>query len=237
MDVAPPTIHRLSENSWLLQFQPVISPSVNAAVHALAAFCRGQQWLAFQQVVPAYHSLLLQVPWQALLRPGAATIQQQIAQWCLQPALWQPATAAQEARVVEVPVCYHPSLGTDWPLVEAATGLPADQVVALHTQPLYQVYMIGFLPGFAYMGPVHPAIAVGRKAQPVPVPAGAVGIAGSQTGIYPTHSPGGWHIIGHTPLQLFNAGWPQPALLQPGQQVRLQPISIEEYHQIKRLPI
>ncbi len=99
------------------------------------------------------------------------------------------------------------------------------------------MYLIGFLPGFAYMGPVHPAIAVGRKAQPVPVPAGAVGIAGSQTGMYPTHSPGGWHIIGHTPLQLFNAGAQQPALLQPGQQVRLQPISIQEYHQLKSLPV
>jgi inhibitor of KinA len=186
--------------------------------------------------VPAYHSLLLQVPWQALLRPGAAAIQQQITQWCQQPDLWQPTTTRQETQVLEVPVCYHSSLSTDWPLVEAATGLSAHQVIALHTQPLYQVYMIGFLPGFAYMGPVHPAIAVERKAQPTPVTAGAVGIAGSQTGIYPTHSPGGWHIIGHTPLQLFNTGWPQPALLQPGQLVRLQPISIEEYYQLKRQP-
>jgi inhibitor of KinA len=96
-------------------------------------------------------------------------------------------------------------------------------VIHIHTTTLYRVYMIGFLPGFAYLGEVNASIAHARKEKPGAVAAGSVGIAGSQTGIYPLASPGGWNIIGRTPLQMFNALSKDPVLLKAGDEVEFYP--------------
>ena len=138
-------------------------------------------------------------------------------------------------RQVIIPVCYHPSLGLDLQTFANEHSLTPEEVIAIHTATTYNVYMIGFLPGFPYMATVDDRIATPRKSEPRKiVPAGSVGIAGNQTGIYPFASPGGWQLIGQTPLKIFDAESKQPAMLQPGDEVRFVPISLHEFNQLQQ---
>jgi inhibitor of KinA len=131
---------------------------------------------------------------------------------------------------VRIPVCYNTSLAPDLEMLAEMHSLTVEEVIQIHTGCVYRVYMLGFLPGFAYMGTVDPRIQTPRKASPrTIVPAGSVGIAGIQTGIYPLASPGGWQLIGRTPLQVFQPDAPNPCLLQPGEQVEFYPISLEAF--------
>jgi inhibitor of KinA len=131
---------------------------------------------------------------------------------------------------LDIPVCYGGTFGPDLPGVAAWAGCTAEEVVAAHTQRSYRVFMLGFLPGFPYLAPVDDRIAMPRRDAPRPlVAAGSVGIAGRQTGIYPFDSPGGWQIIGRTPLTLFDPSHEPPALVAPGQRVQFRPISPSEF--------
>lgn len=142
--------------------------------------------------------------------------------------------STSEERLFKIPVCYDPLLAPDLGFVAKEHGIDTEHVIHLHTSITYHVYMLGFLPGFAYMATVDQKIATQRKAVPrTKVPAGSVGIAGDQTGIYPLISPGGWQLIGQTPLMLFNHQLTPPTLLQPGDQVQFYPISLTEYKQLK----
>jgi inhibitor of KinA len=131
-----------------------------------------------------------------------------------------------------IPVCYDDEYGPDLQWVAREKALPREEVIRLHSSCIYHVYMIGFLPGFPYLGKTDPMLEVPRKVQPVPVAAGGVGITGLQTGIYPLNSPGGWQIIGQTPVKLFNPEADPPVCLQAGDQVRFYPISKEEFTSI-----
>jgi KipI family sensor histidine kinase inhibitor len=131
----------------------------------------------------------------------------------------------QGGKIVEVPVVYGGNAGPDLASIADAAGLSPEAVIARHASRAYRVFMLGFLPGFPYMAPVDESIAVLRRPTPRSrVAAGSVGIAGRQTGIYPRESPGGWQIIGRTPLELFDAGQSPPALLAPGDTVRFVPV-------------
>ena len=134
---------------------------------------------------------------------------------------------------VDLPVCYDGILGRDLPYVAESRQLSTEEVINIHLSREYRVYMMGFLPGFAYMGEVDERIQVGRKQKPVGVVAGSVGIASGQTGIYPLDSPGGWQIIGRTPLKLFEAKADHPVKLKAGQMVRFRRISLSEFEQLK----
>jgi inhibitor of KinA len=131
--------------------------------------------------------------------------------------------------LLRIPVCYSAGYGPDLATLAQQQQLSEQEVVDLHTAPVYNVYMIGFLPGFSYMGEVNEKIAVPRKQHPTPVMAGSVGIAGSQTGIYPLNSPGGWQIVGRTPLKLFDPFGPEPVKLQAGDRVQFYAITKEEF--------
>jgi inhibitor of KinA len=134
------------------------------------------------------------------------------------------------ARVVEVPVSYGGALGPDLDDVARAHDITADEVVRIHTSGDYLVYMVGFMPGFAYLGGLSPKLATPRRTTPrTVVPAGTVGIGGSQTGVYPLDSPGGWNLIGKTPLAVFDIARPQPALLATGDRVRFRAITETEF--------
>ena len=127
-------------------------------------------------------------------------------------------------------VCCGGSLGPDLAEVAAFAGCSQDEVVALHGSRTYRVYLVGFVPGFPYMGTVDPRIAMPRRATPrVKVPAGSVGIAGEQTGIYPTETPGGWRLIGRTPIRLFDAGREPPCLFEAGARVRFTPMTRDAF--------
>lgn len=136
----------------------------------------------------------------------------------------------EEKDSITIPVCYDPLLAPDIESLATTHGLSVNDVIDIHTAVTYQVYMNGFLPGFAYMGVVDERIATPRLASPRKiVPAGSVGIAGKQTGIYPLNSPGGWQLIGKTPVRLFNTQLNNPCLLSPGMLVQFHPITIAEF--------
>jgi len=137
-------------------------------------------------------------------------------------------------REIIIPVCYDISLGIDLPEMSNQKNISIEEIISIHTSATYNVYMLGFLPGFAYMGMVDDKIVVPRLSQPRKnVPAGSVGIAGNQTGIYPLDSPGGWNIIGQTPLRMFDINNTDPCLVKPGDKVKFVSISLEQFHQQK----
>ncbi|MEW9670358.1 5-oxoprolinase subunit PxpB [Ammoniphilus sp. 3BR4] len=140
----------------------------------------------------------------------------------------------EDIRVMEIPVCYGGQLGPDLEFVAEHNGLTPKEVVDIHTAGDYLVYMIGFAPGFPYMGGMSERIAAPRRPSPrLAIPAGSVGIAGKQTGVYPIETPGGWQLIGQTPLSLFRPNDSSPSLLQAGDKVRFVSITEEEYHAMK----
>jgi len=133
-------------------------------------------------------------------------------------------------RIVEVPVCYGGEFGPDLDDVSKRHSLTTDEVVRIHTEGDYLVYMVGFMPGFAYLGGLSDRIATPRRSSPrTAVPAGSVGIGGQQTGVYPMESPGGWNLIGRTPLKIFDIARDEHTLLATGDRVRFVAISASEY--------
>lgn len=143
--------------------------------------------------------------------------------------------SAAKARRVEIPVCYGGEFGPDLETVAARNDLSPDEVVAIHSEPTYPVYMIGFAPGFPYLGGMSERISAPRLDSPrEKIPAGSVGIAGRQTGVYPIETPGGWRLIGRTPLRLFNPTRDPPSLLQAGDLVRFTAINEEDYERTQR---
>ena len=138
--------------------------------------------------------------------------------------------------VLSIPVCYEGEYAPDLDWVAREKGLTGAEVVSIHSIGVYRVYMVGFLPGFSYMGIVDERIQLARKPQPVPVVAGGVGIAGMQTGIYPLNSPGGWQIIGRTPMRLFDTGEDPPVRLKTGDRVRFCSISASEFRRLSGRP-
>ena len=144
---------------------------------------------------------------------------------------------ALPSRVVEIPVCYGGEFGRDLEFVAQHAKLTPQQVIEIHVAADYLVHMIGFAPGFPYLGGMSAKIAAPRRSSPrLKIPAGSVGIAGDQTGIYPLETPGGWQLIGRTPLALFRPQQDPPTLLQAGDIVRFRPITPEQFRQLAEQP-
>lgn len=138
--------------------------------------------------------------------------------------------APEHGRTVDIPVCYGGEHGPDLSFVATHNGLTEDEVIAIHSGAAYLVYMLGFAPGFPYLGGMPERIAAPRRSTPrTVIPEGSVGIAGGQTGVYPLATPGGWQLIGRTPLRLFRPDDSSPSLLGPGDRVRFIPITSEQY--------
>jgi inhibitor of KinA len=138
--------------------------------------------------------------------------------------------------LINIPVCYDAEYGPDLAFIASQNNIRAEEIIHLHSSAIYRVYMLGFLPGFAYMGLVNEKISSPRKQQPAPVEAGSIGIAGRQTGIYPLKSPGGWQIIGRTPLKLFDKEKVNPVLFKAGDNVKFHSITIDEFNYLKNNP-
>jgi inhibitor of KinA len=138
-----------------------------------------------------------------------------------------------EPRLLEIPVCYGEELGPDLQNVAAMHGITSEQVIQLHTSTTYLVYFLGFVPGFAYLGELPEALVTPRHATPRrKVPAGSVGIAGNQTGVYPCETPGGWRLLGRTPLAMFRPEQDGLSLLSIGDRVRFKAISREKFAEL-----
>lgn len=229
------TIEPLGEDALLLRFGQHIDTDANRRVHALAAAIQARRpdWL--RELVPAYASLALQVDTEGA---GAGGDPLQCAHdWVSALLSTQeadaPAAAADALPTVEIPVCYGGEYGPDLADVAVATGLSADQVVARHAGGDYTVAMLGFAPGFPYLLGLDPALSMPRLDTPrTRVAAGSVGIGGAQTGIYPREGPGGWRLLGRTPLSLFDAARDSPCLLAPGQRLRFVAIDADEFERL-----
>lgn len=142
-------------------------------------------------------------------------------------------TVSAKANVIEIPVIYGGEYGPDLGFVAEHNELSKDEVISIHTAPEYLIYMLGFTPGFPYLGGMDERIATPRLAEPrEKIPAGSVGIAGKQTGVYPMDTPGGWQIIGRTPLTLYDPRKENPILLDAGMHVKFVAVNENEYHNI-----
>jgi len=143
-------------------------------------------------------------------------------------------TIAVNSKMFKIPVCYDAEFGIDLDRYTQEKKLSKDAVISLHSEAVYTVYFIGFLPGFLYLGGLHPDLHLDRKATPnLKVKKGSIGIGGKQTGIYPQDSPGGWHIIGNSPIELFNPKQHPPCFIKAGDRVKFHPIPTSEYQHIK----
>lgn len=213
-----PTLARLGDHAWLVRFEPRVDPDVNARVLALAAWVRAQAWPGVRDVVPAMAALAVHVVPDRQRHDAVAESLAAHLEAGGETTLVEPAP-------LEIPVAYGGDDGPDLAEVAAVTGRSPEEVVRRHCDAIYRVFMLGFLPGFPYLGLVDPAIRVSRRATPrTRVPAGSVGLAGAQTGIYPGESPGGWQIIGRTDETLFDPASVPPARLAPGDRVRFVPL-------------
>jgi len=187
------------------------------------------------EAVPAYSSLTIHYDIRVLRKkiPAGHTayewMEQQLREWLSIPVLQQESAERQ----LRIPVCYEPEFAGDLGYLAATKNISEADIIQLHTAKSYKVYMLGFLPGFSYMGEVDERISIARKPQPEKIDAGSVGIAGKQTGIYPLASPGGWQIIGRTPLKLFDAKREDPILLRAGDSVQFYAITKKEFDEIK----
>ncbi len=225
-------IYALGDQAITIDWGNSIDPDRNDRVYALFQYLKRKPLPGVRDLIPAYSSLSILFDPEAVWRyaPGilpSETLRKELEQ--IVRILAQAPTAT--ARHIRIPVCYHASLAPDLDRVAARSGLHRKEVIALHTSREYRVYMLGFLPGFAYLGSVEARIATPRLAAPrVQVPAGSVGIAGEQTGIYPLASPGGWNLIGQTPVRMFDPGQSPPTLLLPGDRVRFEAISLQQFH-------
>ena len=208
----------LAEDAWLLRFGDSIDADVNARVQAAAATL--QACLAGVECVPAYASVLLRFDPMHWLDEGRFSGRR--LRDAIEAALLQQVATATVPREIIIPVYYGGAAGEDLHEVAAHAHLSPEEVVARHTRVTYRVAMLGFAPGFPYLLGLDPALAMPRRSTPrTCVPAGSVAIGGLQTGIYPQALPGGWQVIGRTPLRLFDPAAAAPSLLLPGDRVRL----------------
>ncbi len=209
-----PRIVPLGDSCVSVQFAAVIDPAVNARCIALAASLEGLALRGVRDVVPTYNAVT--VHFDQLLADGEALSTELRRLASVPPRPW-----ADESRTIEIPVSYGGPSGPDLGAVAEFAKCSEADVVRLHTQARYRVYMLGFLPGFAYMGTVDRQIAMPRLDTPrMRVAGGSVGIAAEQTGIYPCDAPGGWRIIGRTSERMFDATRAEPFRLKAGDHVK-----------------
>jgi inhibitor of KinA len=200
-------------------------------VHAVAEHLLGHPPSGVRDVVAATCTVALHYdPLQIESMPEAATPFEALTQQVTQRLASLDPGAAPAGSEHESPVCYGAQFGQDLELVAAAHSLTSDEVIALHSAPLYRVQMLGFAPGFAYLTGLDTRIATSRRPTPrIRVPAGSVAIGGELTAVYPLDLPGGWHLIGRSPLSFFNPASERPSLLVAGDRVRFVPISPDEF--------
>lgn len=230
------TIYPLGDTALTLDFGNVIDLAVNKQVVQLFHKLKSLALPFIIDVVPAYSSLTIYYDVMLVRQQIAADLTAFKAMQALMEHNLSSFFTEQEEtlRKIKLPVCYSSKYAPDLGLLACAKDLTPEQVIQLHTSQTYRVYMIGFMPGFPYMGEVNERIAMPRKEQPrLQVDAGAVGIAGRQTGIYPQASPGGWQIIGRTPVTLFDPCQQVPTLLKPGDEVQFYSITEDEFEHYK----
>ncbi len=216
------------DSAVIVEFEERIDLAVNARTIACADAIQAVNMPGVRDVVPTYRSVA--VYFDPLRTDGDALLER-IAHEAEHAVVAEAAASAP----VRIPVCYGGELGPDLASVAVFAGIPEDEVIGLHSSATYRVFMLGFVPGFAYLGLVDERIAMPRHSTPrVRVPTGSVGIAGVQTGIYPAETPGGWQLIGRTPTKPFDPARSEPFLMKAGDAVQFYAIDRLEYDKLVR---
>jgi KipI family sensor histidine kinase inhibitor len=219
---------KMGEQGLVVELGSTVDPVANARVHRLAAALKRDPLPGILETVSSYRSLLILFDPLLLSRKR---LKENVAR--LLHADVHGEGSLEDGKLVHLPVCYGGEFGPDLEFVAGHNGLSPEEVIALHSGVDYPVYMIGFLPGFPYLGGLPERIAAPRLRTPRQhVAAGSVGIAGCQTGVYPLDSPGGWRIIGRTPLRLFDPGRAEPFQLATGDRVRFVPVDRPEFERL-----
>lgn len=213
------------DSALLVELPPAIDPATSGRVITLAHELQSRHGAIIRDAVVGYCTLTVyfdplkvDAAWlESVIRNAADEIGE---------------TPESDGALVDVPVCYGGELGPDLPMVAEHAQCSEEEAVALHSAAVYRVYVVGFIPGFPYMARVDPRLALPRRSSPRPnVPAGSVAIAAGQTGIYPAETPGGWHLIGRTPVKPYDPARAQPFLLRAGDRVRFYPIDRDAFDQ------
>lgn len=223
----PPIFLPAGDQVLVVQFGDEISPEINRKVHNMVLAIEAHDIPGVLDLVPTYRSLMVQYdPTQTSLEDLQTVLT------ALEEKLDE--AALDNSQVVHIPVLYGGEHGPDLGDVANNAGLSADEVVAVHSRTDYLIYMMGFTPGFPYLGGLDDRIATPRLATPrAEIAAGSVGIAENQTGVYPISSPGGWRIVGRTPLKLFDPQRDPPSLLKAGDYIRFDPLpGIDEFDDV-----
>ena len=227
----PETQYRpAGDRGLLVEYGAGIDPEVNRKVRSMAAVLKIYRPDGVDEVIPTYRSLLVVYD---PLRTDADDLRRALSD--LEARIGE--IRIPEPATVSIPVCYGGEFGPDIKFVAEAHGLTQEEVIRLHTGPAYPIYMIGFTPGFPFLGGLPERLHTPRLETPrTRVPEGSVGIANAQTGIYPVASPGGWRLIGRTPLKLFDPDPESPFLYQAGDRIQFAPISEEEFRRLEAAP-
>ena len=224
-----PNLVPLGESAWTVVLGDKISRALHQRVTGLAARIASARLPGVIEIVPAYSTVTVFFEGNAgLMRRRLEALSQ--GEHAGHPERSEGAdpeshaerSEAAASRLHTIPVVYD---GPDLSYVAEQTGLSTDEVIRHHSEPEYLVYLLGFAPGFAYLGDLHPALVLPRRASPrTRVPAGSVAIAGAQTGVYPLTTPGGWHLLGSTPVRMFDPAREPAALLRAGDRVCFEPV-------------
>jgi inhibitor of KinA len=228
----PYSVFPLGDSALTIDFGNIISEEINRKVLRLFHHLQLTGDETIIDLVPAYSSLTVYYD-VAAFHHHEKTAFESMAD-LLEQFLSQTADIPHiKTNYFEIPVCYARAFAPDMEALSEKSELSAEEIIQIHTGKVYKVYMLGFLPGFTYMAAVDDRIAIARKPVPVKLSAGAVGIAGKQTGIYPVASPGGWRIIGRTPVPVFRKENKMPVLFQPGDEVKFYSITEDEFENYK----
>lgn len=222
------TVHFLNagDTAIVVQFGDIIDRELSTRVLQLSRQIRANAVSGVTDLVPTFRSLLVNYD---PLQTSASELKARLA-----TLLDNVDSQASEARQLIIPVCYEGEHAPDLEDVARLTGMSPAEVVETHSNTLFHVYMLGFVPGYPYMGDLPESLVLPRRADPrMRVAPGSVAIASTMTAIYPLESPGGWHLIGATPVKLFDVERQPPALFRPGDKVRFEPVSAAQFQTIR----
>lgn len=219
----------VGDSAILVTFGDAINPEIHAQVRGFHAKIEQAKIAGVVEIIPAYSDVLvvfnpLHIPFISLLAELKKIMED------------MQRLTINLPKTLTIPVCYEGEFAPDMDFVCSHSNLTQHDVIKLHTAQKYPIYMMGFTPGFCYLGGMDSRISTPRKATPrLKIPAGAVGIAGSQTGIYPIKSPGGWQVIGQTPLQMFQPNHENPFPVNPGDFICFKSVTAQEFRAIEEL--
>lgn len=217
------------DSSVLIEFKKEISPEINRKITSIVQLMKEQHIEGVVDVIPAFCSLLVNYD------PRVISYENLKKRLTLLLKM-ETKTGEQRKRVYEIPVCYGGEYGPDLENIAKHAELTQEEVIQIHSSRDYLIYMLGFLPGFCYLGGLDERIHTPRLANPrIKIHAGSVGIGGSQTGIYPLDSPGGWQLMGMTPVKTYDPSREKPILVEAGDYIRFRPVDEDEYKRIKEM--